>query len=79
MTPEDNNCDAARAGQLEGSGRRLGAAARDPRVVYNKDVITDNRITDAHPAWVNAPSVDLCWGYGQPHQGEGNARQDQAD
>ena len=74
MTPEDHNSDAARAGQLEGCGRRLGAAAGDPRVVYNKDVAAGNRIADAHPAWVNAPCVDLFWGYGQPHRGEGNTR-----
>jgi hypothetical protein len=79
MTSEDNDSDSARAGQLESRCRRLGAAARDPRVVYNEDVAAGNRIADANPAWVNVPGVDLCWDYGQSHQGEGDARQDQAD
>ena len=69
MTPESNDSDAARAGQLEGCSRRLGAAARDPRVVYDKHVAAGNRIADPHPAWVYAPCMDLFWGYRQSHQG----------
>jgi hypothetical protein len=68
VPPKDNNGDVARARQLEGCGRRLGAAAGDPRVVYDKDVPAGNWIADADPAWVNAPDVDLFWGGGQPHQ-----------
>jgi hypothetical protein len=73
VPPEDNNGNTARAGQLEGNGHRLGATARDPGVVYNKDVGTGDRITDAHPGWVNASRVDLLRHDRQPHQGQVHA------
>jgi hypothetical protein len=67
MTPEDDNRDAARAGQLERGGCRLGTAAGNPGVVYDKDVATCDRIAGAHPAWVNASGMDFRWHDGQPH------------
>ena len=73
MTPEDHNSDAARAGQLERCGRRLGAATGDPRVVHDKDVAAGNRVADPDPAWVNAPTVHLSRHDGQPHHGQLNA------
>jgi hypothetical protein len=78
VPPEDNDRDATRTGQLQGRGGRLNAATGDPRVVDNQDIGTGDRIANAHPAWVNAPGVDRPWHDGQPHQGQGDARPDQA-
>lgn len=79
MPPDDDNGDTAGTGQLEGGGRRLGAATGDPGVVYNKDVGAGDRIANSHPARVNASNVDLLRRDSQPHQGQGNARPDHAD
>jgi len=73
VPPEDDDGDAARAGQLECGGHRLGAATGDPRVVYYKDIGAGDRIAGPRPARVNASGVDLSRHDGQPYERQRNA------
>ena len=68
MSAENNNRNVMRAGQLERGGHRLSAAARNPGVVDNQDVGAGNRIPHAHPAGINASSMDLPLRDSQPHE-----------